>query len=142
MFLGIPQIEHLAGLARGQHGGYQAGNQIADIAKASRLHSRAVNRYRFALNRLSDKVRHHATVINARMRAVGVEYANYSGVKSEGSNVLRCNRLAESLPLVVTTARTIRIDVSPIRLGLGVFEGVAVNLRGGCIHECRAPNSG
>ncbi len=51
-------------------------------------------------------------------------------------------RLGEALGLVVDTARPDRVDVAPVRLGLGVHDGIAVDLTGRRQDEARSVGGG
>jgi len=83
-----------------------------------------------ASERLGKEVRNHAAIVDAHPRSVRVEDADDAGVESVGAVVGHGERLPAALALVIGAARSDRVHVAPVRLGLRVDEGVAVDLRG------------
>ena len=99
-----------------------------DVAEAPGLVAVAVDRERFAAQRLHDEVRHHPPVVGLHPRPVGVEDPHDAHVEATRAVVRHRDRFSESFGLVVDAANTDRVDVAPVRLGLGVHERVAVHL--------------
>jgi hypothetical protein len=103
-------------------------DQVVDVAHGTRLRAVACDGDGLIGEGLSNEGRDGSTVVGAHSLAEGVEDSNDAGIHPVGAAVCHRHRLGEPLGLVVDTARTHRVDVSPVRLGLLTHVRVAVHL--------------
>ena len=108
-----------------------AVDQVGHIAEGARLRAVAVDREGIAPQRLHDEVRHHAAVVRAHARAVGIEDPDDARVDSVIAMIGHRHRLGEALRLVVDAARPDRVHVAPVALRLRMDLRIAVDLGGG-----------
>jgi len=113
----------------------QCVDGVIDVAQRAGLLTAAGHRDRLAGQRLTAEGGHHATVIGAHPWAVRVEDARHPDVGGPHPTIRKRQRFGEALRLVVNTARTDRIDVSPIGLRLRMLQWVSVHLAGGGQHH-------
>lgn len=127
--LGITQINRLTVVA-----GHQADeslDEVGDVLKGSCLLARPVHREATPLQRLADKVRYYASIVDVHPRSVGVEDSGDANLKAFLLGVGVRQRLRHPLSLVVAGARPDWVDVAPVRLRLRMDGRVAVDLTGG-----------
>jgi hypothetical protein len=105
-------------------------DKIRGVAEGASLGSIAVHRERLTPERLHDEIRNHPAIAGAHPGPVGVEDPDDPGVHLVVAMVGHGERLTEPLGLIVHAARTHRIDMTPVILGLGMHLGIAVHLRG------------
>ena len=86
---------------------------------------------------LFDEIGHHAPVIHVHIGAIGVEDAHHARVQAVKAVVSHGQGFGEALGLIVHRAGADRVDMAPIALDLGVFQGIAVDLAGGGQQETR-----
>src|SRR5581483_11787575 len=72
----VPEVEHLAGPARPEHGAHHALDEVGDVAERPGLAAVAVDRNRLADQRLADERRHDPPVVGVRVWAVAIEDAD------------------------------------------------------------------
>ena len=124
-FDGLGQLNHseLAGVAEVDRAGevfghvhqaYKAFDQVVHIAKRAGLRAVAVEGDGLALQRLDDKVAHHAAVVGMHARAVGVEYARDLDVHAVLAAVVEEQGFGATLAFVVAGARANRVDLAPV----------------------------
>ena len=105
-------------------------DEIGDIADAARLVALAEHCDIFVPQRLRHECRDRTAIINAHPLPICIKDPGNSRVELMIAMVGHRHRFSETLRLVVDTAWPNRIDVSPIRFGLGMNERIAVDLRG------------
>src|ERR1019366_4726003 len=108
----------------------QPANEIAHVAEGARLAAVAEDRDRAVRERLAQEGRDRAPIVGAHPRAVGVEDPHDRRVNALLAVVGHGQGLGVALGLVVDAAGPDRVDVTPIGLGLWVFQRVAVHLTG------------
>src|SRR5258708_24697690 len=123
----------ITGLGQGD----DAPDEIADVTEGARLATVAEDRDRAGGQSLAQEGRDRAAVVGAHAASVRVEDPHYRRVDALLAVVGHRQGLRVALGLVVDTPRADRVDVAPVGLRLGVFEGVAVDLGGRRGQEAR-----
>ena len=97
-----------------------AVNKIGDVAKATGL--LAVTEYgKFLLiQRLANKCRHHAAVVQTHAGSISIKDPDDLGIEPVKPMIGHGDGLSEPFSFIVHPARTDRIDVTPIVLILRV----------------------
>ena len=113
-------------------------NQVIHIAKRTRLGPIAEDGQGFAAQGLLDHVGDDAPVIQAHTRAIGIENADDMRIHFVGVVVCHRHGFSKTLGLIVHRAQSDRVNVAPIAFRLGMFERVAINLRGGSQQKARS----
>jgi len=109
-----------------------AFDEVGDKAEGTGLRSVTKGGERFARKRLADEGRHDPAVTRPHPRSIGVEDADDAGIDTVVPMVRHGDGLGEAFGLVIDTAWTNWIDVSPIVLRLWMDERIAVSLRSRC----------
>ena len=105
-----------------------ASDQIVDVTKRARLSARAKDGDWLVLECLTYESGNRAAIECAHARAVRIEDPHDRRVDALLAVIRHRHRLGVTLRLVVDAARTDRVDVAPVRLGLRVDQRVAVDL--------------
>lgn len=135
--VGVAKIDRPRELRACVHHPHKAFNQVIDIAKRTALLAIAVDRDRLPLQSLNDEVRHNASVVGVHAWTVGVEDPHDLDVEIVLAMIVKEQRLGAALSFIITSARTYRVDVTPVAFGLRVDRGVAVDLGGRGLHDPR-----
>src|SRR5216683_2302498 len=109
----------------------EAVDLVADIAEATGLAAIAVDREVFTAQSLLHEVGDDASVVQLHARAVGVEDADDARIHFVITVIGHGDGLGEALGFVVDRTRSDGIHVAPVSFFLGMFQGIAVALRGG-----------
>src|SRR3984957_2669848 len=129
VLIGVPNV-YRTGEVRVQQG-QEPANLIVDEAQAPRLVAVPVHGERVTPLRLDDEVRYHPTVTRPQAGTIGIEDTGDADVGPQRAVVGHGDRLGEALGLVVHAPGAHRVHVPPVRLGLGMYGRVAVDLAGG-----------
>ena len=113
-------------------------DEVADVLERARLRAVAEHGDGGAGQRLAHEGWDRASVVGPHARSEGVEDPDDARVDPMGTVVGHRDRFAEPLGLVVHAARAHRIDVTPVVFALGVYQRIAVNLRGRGEQETRS----
>ena len=113
------------------HESEDAVNEIGYKAKAAGLTAIAKDRHGLASKSLADEGWHHAAIIEAHPRTIGIKNTNDVGVHLMEAMVGHRDGFCEALRLIVNSARADGIHVAPVIFRLRVDERIAVALRGG-----------
>ena len=132
----IPDVGGLRSAALEQS--HDALDEIVHVAERPGLRAVAVHGEGLAAERLHDEVRHHATIMRSHARSVRVEDAYDASIEIMVAMIRHGHRFRESLGLVVHPARSDRIHVAPVALGLGMHQRITVHLRRRSQQEPRA----
>ena len=89
-------------------------NQVVHVAERTRLRSITKDRQRLATNRLPNEIADYTPVVGMHARPVGIEDSYYFDRCSVHASVIKAQRFCGTLALVVTRARTNRIDVAAV----------------------------
>ena len=126
LLVGVAEVHgQVLARLREQH---EPADQVVDVTEAPRLRPVAEHRHGLTRERLPEKRGNRAPVVRPHARAVRVEDPDDRGVDALLAVVRHGQRLGVALRLVVDAARADRVDVAPVRLGLRVHLGVAVDL--------------
>src|SRR5882724_3305924 len=106
-------------------------DEVVHVTEAPRLRTVAEHGQRLVLDCLTDKCRNRTPVVRPHARSIGVEDAGDRRVDPLLTVVGHRHRLGVAFRLVIDAARTDRVDVAPVRLGLRMHLRVAVDLAGG-----------
>ena len=87
---------------------------------------------------MADESRHHAAVIEAHARTVGIENTNDMSVHAVVAVVGHGDGLREALGLIVNATRPDGVHIAPVVFGLRMNERIAVALGSRGEDECRA----
>src|SRR6202012_775084 len=93
---------------------------------------------RIALQRLDNEVRHDAPIVRMHARAVGVEDARDADAQLVLAVIIEEQGRGAALAFVVASARTDRVDVAAIILGLRMDRRIAIDLGGRGLEYLRA----
>ena len=107
-----------------------AFHKVVDVAKGTGLQTISIDCQVFALQGLYDKVRNDTPVICKHTGAIRVEDSDYANIHLVFPMVVEKQSFGIPLALVVTSARTDRIHVASIGLGLRMNRRVAIDLAG------------
>ena len=132
-FDGIADVHGSAVL--GPEQAVDSGDEIVDVAEAAGLGAVAVHGEWFAGEGLVHEVGDDATVVGLHAGAVRIEDTQEAKVEPVVAFVCGADRFTVTLRLVVDRARADRVDVAPVRLGLRVHGGVAVDFAGRRLEE-------
>ena len=110
-------------------------NQIGDVTKRARLQAIAKHRERFSAQRLPNKGRDNAPVVQTHARAVGVKDAHDLSVNLMVAMIRHCHRFGETLRFIINPTRPDRVDVAPVIFLLRMDQRVAVTFRSGGQNE-------
>ena len=108
-------------------------NKIINIAEASGLLAVPVNGNIFPLECLNNKVTDNAAVMRMHSWSVGIKYSYNLDIKIVLPMVVEEECFRTTLPLVITTADTDRVDFSPVLFWLRMNFRVAVHFAGRCL---------
>mmetsp|Transcript_23727 Transcript_23727/g.67373 ORF Transcript_23727/g.67373 Transcript_23727/m.67373 type:complete len:366 (+) Transcript_23727:722-1819(+) len=100
------------------HQAHHTFDEVVHKAKRPGLRAVAVDGDILALDRLHDKVGHHAAVVRVHARPISVENPDDANVHIVLSVVVEEERLGSALAFVVAGAHANGVYVSPVRLGL------------------------
>ncbi len=84
---------------------------------------------------LDNKVGDNAAVVGVHVRTVSVEDAGDLDAQTVLTAVIEEKRLGAAFALIVAGAGTDGVDVAPVAFGLGVDDGVTVDLAGGGLED-------
>jgi len=90
----------------------------------------AVDRYILVIKSLNDEIRHDTTVIDGHIRPIGIKDADNFSFQLPLPMVVHEKRFGCPLALVIATAETDRIHISPIRFRLRMDERIAIHFTG------------
>ena len=117
-FVRIADIDRTGDVGAGCHQADEAFDQVVHVAERPRLAAVAVERDVLAPQRLDDEVRHHPAVVRVHAGAVGVEDPHHLDRELVLAVIVEEQRLGAAFALIVAGARTERIDVAAVVLGL------------------------
>ena len=103
---------------------------IVDVAEAAGLGAVAVDSDRGVVEGLIDEVGNYATIVGAHVGSVSVERSDYANVEPVSPVIGQGQCLSEPFGLVVHTSWPVRVHVAPVRFGLRMYFGIAVDLTG------------
>src|SRR5438093_11221919 len=129
-FLRVAQVEDLSAKPVTGRKPVDPIYEVGDEAEAAGLPPIAVYRQRHPGRRTGDELQDDTTVAPAHARTVRVEDPGDAHIQTARALVRHGQSLGEALGLVVHAARSDRVDVPPIRLGLWVDMRIAVDLAG------------
>ena len=128
-FTGVAEVDRSSNV--GQHELVEAGDQVAVMADAARLLAVAIDRQIAALEGLDDEIGHGPAIVLAHALAIGIEYTRNAHVRAVHAVVRHSHGLGKALGLVVHAADANGVDVAEVLLGLGMYQGVAIDFRRG-----------
>src|ERR1700712_4044639 len=129
-FLGISQIARTRHVRRALHQQLQPTHQVLDETEAASLPPGAVNRDRSTSQGLHDEIGDDTSVVLQHSRTVGVEDAGDLDLNAMSAVVVEEESFGSPFALIITGARTDRIDAAGITLRLRVNFRISVNLAG------------
>ena len=137
------ELTWVAGVYRASKAGFRVHhfhhgiNQVINVAKAAGLLTIAINGDVFALQGLHNEVAHHPAIIGVHAWTISIKDAHYLNVELVLAVVIKKEGFGAALAFVVARANTNRINLAPIRLGLGMDFGVAIDFAGRGLQDPR-----
>src|SRR5207244_1051332 len=128
VFTRISQIDRSDKTALVHHC-YQSRNHVGDKAKGAGLFALAVNANVFSLKCLNNEITDNSAVIDSHPGTVGIEDSDNPNIYGMLPIVIHHQTFGDSLPLVIATTDTDRVDVPPIIFSLRMNLRIAVHFR-------------
>jgi hypothetical protein len=135
VLFGVPEVNDFPREAIGFHEADESRDQVAHVTERAGLVPRAVDGDGFSPQCLHAEVGDDAAIGGVGAGTVGIEDAGDAGVELVLADVLADEGFCEAFAFVVAGAGPVGVDVSPIVFGLGMDEGIAVDLAGGRLEE-------
>ncbi len=110
-------------------------DQVIHVAEGPGLRSVAVDGERAPAQRLHTEVGHHSSVVGSHPRPEGVEDAHDACLQPVIAVIRHGHGFGKALRLVVHSSRPHRVHLTDVRLGLGMYVRVTVDLRRRCEQE-------
>ena len=95
-----------------------------------------------ASQRLNDKIRDYPAIVLLHARTVRIEDSRNPRINLVLPVIVHHQSFGYPFALVITTAYSDRVDVSPILFGLRVFRRISVYFRGGRLQDARVDSFG
>src|SRR3989344_4230558 len=129
-FARITQVNGPCEVIGATHEADEALDHVVHIAERTRLLAVAIDGDRLSLERLGDEVRRHTPVVRVHAAAISIENTRDLDAQVVLAAVIEKKRFGAAFALVVAGAKTDRIDIAPVTLGLWMHCGIAIDLAG------------